>query len=50
MTKNTAITLAMVSGAMALAVWASYSLAAIGEPQSLWLWCDVIGLCPGGEQ
>lgn len=24
---------------------ASFGLATLGEPQSVWLWCDVAGLC-----
>lgn len=28
-----------------LALMASYGLALAGEPQSEWLWCDVIGAC-----
>lgn len=26
-------------------VAASIGLAKLGEPQSVWLWCDMIGLC-----
>lgn len=28
----------------------TYSMASIGEPQSVWLWCEIIGICPGGER
>jgi len=27
----------------------TYGMASIGEPQSAWLWCEIIGTCPGGE-
>jgi len=50
MTEDTAAALTMTAGAFALAALATYGLAIIGEPQSAWLWCDLIGLCPGGDK
>jgi len=28
----------------------TYGMALIGEPQSVWLWCDLIGHCAGDAQ
>lgn len=47
MTKDTATALTMTAWAFALAALATYGLASMGEPQSAWLWCDVIHICPG---
>jgi len=49
--KQSVITaLLMILGAFVMGGWATYELAGMGEPQSAWFWCDVIGLCPGGRQ
>lgn len=35
-----------VAGVIAATLALSYGFAALGEPQSVWLWCDMIGVCP----
>ncbi|NWN92255.1 hypothetical protein HLV39_12205 [Marinobacter adhaerens] len=42
--------LLMIACAIVLASGVSYGLATMGEPQSVWLWCDLVGQCPGGEK
>lgn len=30
---------------VAFALWVSYGLARLGEPQSKWLWCTMLEVC-----
>lgn len=30
---------------LSCAILASYFLSRAGEPSSVWLWCDVLGIC-----
>lgn len=34
----------IIGGSLAISAMASYGLAIAGEPQSLWLWRDILGL------
>lgn len=48
--KEAALFLACIAGALIITGLLTYGMASIGEPQSSWLWCDIIGICPGGSQ
>lgn len=39
----------MLAAVIGLGFLLSYALALASEPQSVWLWCDVMGACPGGD-
>lgn len=44
--KNEAITQLILAALIACGgLAASIGLARLGEPQSVWLWCDMVGLC-----
>lgn len=47
--KREAITTAMLLGFVVAAVFSSYALATAGEPQSVWLWRDVLGIALSGR-
>jgi len=44
MERSTAIGIACVISAVLFALIATYGLALIGEPQSLWIWRDLLGI------
>lgn len=38
--------LLLLAATTAIGLWSSYGMARLGEPQSKWIWCDLLDACP----